>query len=684
MYTSEVKPGIHPHFVNKSFSQQEMKIISKLSKEWFVTHAGGSIRLGSTSGYSYFLMKPTSFYQEMFNLEREIVVVFSPYSNFEARTLDAISTAIEKASEINGDLRIEKICSVLFSMDPNCENKIKDLLKNDQESQIIIALNYDDFVDTTDVHYLENKFRRNFYTRDLFAFESPLKKDLYFFGRTDIIHKIVNRHRSNENSALFGLRKTGKTSLILKIERTLEKNDEKCILIDCQNTSFHQRRWHETLYYIISLIRNKYKNDIDNYCESIGAGKLKFRSEESYTEKDASLIFEEEIRKLYRAFNNKGILLIFDEIERVTFELGESEHWSKGMDFIYFWQSLRSIFQKTDGVFSYLIVGTNALCIERALINGKDNPLFNSVPFNYIERFDTSQTKEMVTKLGSYLGLQFEESIFYRLTEDFGGHPFLIRHVCSLINSMVPIQRPHKVDRKLYENAKEEFKIRATSYFEMMLGVLQDYYPDELAMLEYLALEDVETFNNFVLAWPHYTNHLIGYGIIAKIHNGYDFKIDVIKEYLESKNKYKKINQSIEERFSEIQERRHKLETKLRDLIKTTLKIRFGDIEAKKMVVAKFPSEIRESIASLTHSELLNANKNKYLNYLQLKEIISGNWDEFKNVFQRDKTSFEYKMNIVNSLGRSDTHSKNVTAKDMEEFRVAISWLEDNISEISK
>lgn len=676
---ADIRPGFHPSAEHNlaHFTYIEKRIIEKLAKQWYVTNSGSKFKLGKTSEYKYCLIKPVENFKEMFNIEREIVVIFSPYNDLQPRTLDAIDYVNKTLPE----LRVEKICSVIFSNDPHCEAKIKDLLKQDQESQIIIPIYYEEFRDSSDPYFIENKFRRHFYTRDLFAFESPLKKDLYFFGRTDIIHKIVNRHQSNENSALFGLRKTGKTSVIFKIERTLVKNEQKSIWIDCQNTAFNQRRWNESLYYIIHLLREKYKNEIDCYCKKIGASKLRFKEESKYTEKDAAILFENEIVKIFTAFEKKSILLIFDEIERITFDVGENENWSKGMDFVYFWQTVRSIFQKLNSVFSYLIVGTNSMCVERPLINGKDNPLFNSVPYSYIERFDVPQTKEMVSKLGSFVGLKFDEAIYSKLTEDFGGHPFLIRHVCSVVNSLAPSDRPFTVDRIVYEKAKKEFSEKSSGYFDMMLGILRDYYPDEYAMLEFLAIGDMDFFNHFALGSPEYTQHLIGYGIISKTNNVYDFKIDTVKEFLLSRNKFKKVNLTQSEMYHECEERRNKLEPKLRTLIKSQMRARFGEVEGKKKVLAFFQAEIRDKISELTLSEILSADKNKYLNFLQLKVIIYGSWDLFQHVFQKEQKSFDYKMDIVNTIGRSDTHSKTIMKDQMSEFRIAITWLEDRIKE---
>jgi hypothetical protein len=108
---SKVTAGINPHAQLEYFSEEEKDIINKLGSDWYVTSSGSPIKLGATSSYKYFLLKPTSLYQELFNIEREIVAIFSNYNTFEPRTLDAFDYVIDKYQE----LRIEKVCSVLIS-----------------------------------------------------------------------------------------------------------------------------------------------------------------------------------------------------------------------------------------------------------------------------------------------------------------------------------------------------------------------------------------------------------------------------------------------------------------------------------------------------------------------------------------------------------------------------------------
>jgi len=84
MSERKTTPGIHPNFLIERFSEVEKSILRRLSREWFLTSSGCEITLVSST-YNYFLMKPTAAFSEMFNIEREVICVFSPYPNFEPK-----------------------------------------------------------------------------------------------------------------------------------------------------------------------------------------------------------------------------------------------------------------------------------------------------------------------------------------------------------------------------------------------------------------------------------------------------------------------------------------------------------------------------------------------------------------------------------------------------------------------
>ena len=78
------------------------------------------------------------------------------------------------------------------------------------------------------------------------------------------------------------------------------------------------------------------------------------------------------------------------------------------MDFVKFWQTVRSNFHKWGKKFTFILAGTNPSAIEQVSIAGHDNPLFNQLKADsYLLPFSVDDTKEMINKLGGYIGLRF-------------------------------------------------------------------------------------------------------------------------------------------------------------------------------------------------------------------------------------------------------------------------------------
>ncbi len=655
-------PGTHPNLKDGHFTIHEKRILETLSKEFFITNGGKEIKVGYSSKYKYLIISPTDIYKDMFNLDRELIVLFSPYANIEPRTL----SVFDYVANDHSALRIEKICNVLISNDRNVEDSLNELIKSEPESQIIIPFYSDELLKISDSFFFRNRFKKYFYTRDLFAFEAPLKKDIYFFGRNDLIQVIINRYKSNENSGLFGLRKTGKTSLINGIERNLNKEGITPIVIDCQDTSFNQRRWFEALYYICEAAKKALQTDIE------------LPSECDFTEKNASILAENFFKECRKHVNNP-LLFIFDEIENISINTSPARHWSTDLDFVLFWQTLRSIFQRNTNLISYLLVGTNPSCIELPKINNVDNPIFNHFDPIYIPGFDVKDTREMVRKLGKRMGIKFEETIYSKLTEDFGGHPFLMRHVCSLISKKVSeLDRPVTIGRNSYSASKDEFINNHYNYLEMIISILKTSYPDEYEMLTMLAIGDIDTFNEFSELHPSFTSHLIGYGLIKKDYSGFDFNIDAIKSYILNQSKYKRIGLSMDDMWAEISQRRNSAETKLRKLIKMLLQANVGASVGKEKILNIFGGSRKSKLNKLSYDDLFDATISE-IYFADLSKILSKNWGIFKNVFEHtQKETFE-KLEFINKT-RADAHAKELTEEQFTYFRVCMSNIEKDLN----
>ncbi len=322
----------------------------------------------------------------------------------------------------------------------------------------------------------------------IFSNSKLQSKTIILFGRTDVVHSLLNRHLSGEHSGVFGLRKTGKTSILYGVDRALKRENGISIWIDFQH--HHFKRWNRLLFAIISTIISE--NNIDLV-----------RSESDYCEEKAPTLFESDMLYCYKSTGK--LLIFFDEIEHITFNISISDHWKEGRDYIKFWQVIRSCSQKHPDLFTYIIAGTNPKCIETTRVAGVDNPIYSQFdPESYIKAFDTKSTKEMVNKLGGYMGLEFDDIVCAALTQDYGGHPFLIRHVCKTINQLIKenqtLNKPLRVNKTIYDQGKKLFEEKyAERYYEMIIEVLKEFYYDEYQVLVYLALGDMDNFGRYAM-----------------------------------------------------------------------------------------------------------------------------------------------------------------------------------------
>ncbi len=649
-------PGIHPQFIIERFGDRERKLIKRLSHQWYLTSSGSHIRLAA-SEYDYFLMKPTPMFSEMFNIEREVIVVLSPYSRFEPRSLDAFDAAQRQVS----NLRVESVCRVLISDDPDIERKVTDLLKTDPEQPIVIPFTYGELGSSQDAFFLRNRFRQHFYTRDLFAFLSPLKKDLYFFGRSHLLQEIINKHKAGEHTGLFGLRKSGKTSVIYAIERHLRAHGGEFLSIDCESPSIHGLRWYELLEKLVL-----------NY-KAIRKSKYRIKPGPRYTEKTAADSFAEDILGIHQS---TPLLILLDEIERISPRTGSSPHWRDGSDFVFFWQTLRSFYQRNQEVFTYMLVGTNPNCVEQSTIAGHENPLFGSIPSEYVPPFTVEQTREMTRKLGRYMGLHFDEVLYSKLVEDFGGHPFLIRQFCSEIHKMSGGDRPTRVDKALYSKVMTVFQRTAIDYLDMIVSVLRDWYPDEYDMLRFLAQDDQATFTEFAHENTLYTKHLIGYGLITQSQNGFSFSIDALREYLNNLHKHERLNLTDDEKVAEISARRNRIEKLLRVAVRNALRAAYGRKKARECVLNAIAEKRRGTISASDFNMLL-ARDASPLFFSELIAVIKREWSVFQNVFEMEKNKLEVMLEEISSFGRPDAHAKYVDKDEFAQLRLYFKKLEE-------
>ncbi|AUO40412.1 ATP-binding protein [Escherichia coli] len=653
------KPGILSTLNIETRSQNEKKIIEAVSQIWFVTFFKSANF--KNSEYHFFFAKPTREISEQFHFSREVLVLITPSSHFMPRCLDFVD-------KLMGDYqnRLDKLCVFIVSKDDQVSEKVQGIILQDKESRIIVPFTYDELINNPDSSELQvNRLKKSFYERDLFSYETPLKTDTYFFGRHEAIQSLYGKYQTGQCSSLFGLRRIGKTSVIYAILRMMDVRNEPNVYLDCSETSFHMRRWNECLFFIVNDISKKYSLP----------KHLKLSSEDDYTEKNASICFERDIESIYNHFKGKRLLIALDEIENITFTLSPTIHWKESLDFIYFWQALRSLFQKRQDLFSVMISGVNPISIETPIVNTYDNPIYRFISPSYLPFFDANEVKEMVSTIGNYMGMSFDDEIYTYLTDDFGGHPFIIRQVCSHLFKEKKGLKSISITKYEYERKREEINNSIVDYLDLIITVLRERYPDEYQLIEYLAAGDQKTFTEFFGMSEKLVEHLIGYGLVKRDAENFHFTIKTIASYINTQSRIRLMPTTREEKWHRLCEGRNKLETDLRQLISHSLKYKHSPEKAKEIFLAIIsPPDRQKSLSLLKFSEIFKSK----LYFEDLRKVIEKNWSDFEKVFNNEKSKFSQYMTIINST-RGDAHANDVSDDDMGLFEITIDWLQKKV-----
>ena len=661
-------PGHAPELDLSVLGTVEQAISIQFLKLWFLTFARS--QTFKNRRFPFLFARPSEFLANRFYLDREILILFSPYVQFDARALDFVDRLMSEYMN-----RLDKLCLILISKDPNIRKKVREMSMQDKELRLIVPFTYDDFENSSshpDATIIA-RLKEFLYERDLFAVESPLRHDTSFFGRTKIVQYLYSKYKAGENSGLFGLRKIGKTSALYAIQRYLGTRNEPALYMDCSEPGFHQRRWNTALHMVITEL-----------AQSLNLShKLNLHPEEAYTEINASIRFSEDLKRIFVAKNKQRLLLIFDEVENITFDLSLSSHWSQGKDFTLFWQAIRAVFQKNPNLFSFILAGVNPKAVETATISHKDpstvsnqsydNPIYKFVTPIYLELFRVEEVKEMVSSIGNYMGLQFEEQVYTYLTDDFGGHPFLIRQACIAMHKSIAEPRPFTITRYYYSFERTHLNKTVQGYIQAILEILKSKYQDEYVLLEYLAQGDHKAFLSFVEPSRTIVEHLEGYGIITEDNNRYHFRIKAIEDYLLEQSRIKKPLETIEDKWREVSKQRNRLETDLRTVVKRVLKTHLGAEQAKQALLEIIgDAKQKTKLSSLPFDRVFESD----LYFLDLKKVILKHWDKrFDLVFNRDRETFVMFTDLVNRH-RIDAHANPIDDATLTKVLTALEWLQ--------
>ena len=609
-----------------------------------------------------FFLKPETFIAELLGLERELLLAYSPYEELQARSIvlhDEVAATYRE--------RLDPLGSLLVTNAPSHASVVEDYRDAAPERPPLILLGRQALDRLRDPDDLRDLFVQHLFRRDLFGLESPLTRDTSFFGRHDIVSELLDRFRSGQNSGLFGLRRIGKTSVLYALDRRSKEGGYGGVsYIDLSNPSLHRGRWWELLEALSRSIAEAMplKARQKSKILSMGGG---------YTETNGAQAFRSDIQILRTYKPKHRLLLALDEIENITFDISPAEHWRT--DFLPFWQTIRSVHQDTGGEFCFIVAGVNPHLTEAATVGTFDNPLFSTVKVYYVPPFGPTTVRNMVRKLGRYMGLRSEERLFELLAAEYGGHPFLIRQACSHLAKHVT-NRPGHLSVKLFEAERRQLRLVLEKNIRQILGVLEKWYPEEYQLISELARGEVDSFVEFARASAEFTQHMEGYGLVREARASPQITIGLVREHLaraaKSSARIEASAEDVDAVHAEISRRRNVIERRLREIIREGLRFRYGPKAAAKALDC-LAAPRREVIMRFSYDAMWEETYFK-----ELIVVLKREWDAYQNWFSEDQgTVIQWLEHVDRS--RADAHAKLMSEDDLAYLRVCFRKLEERL-----
>ena len=170
--------------------------------------------INNTTIFSY-MIKPEDFMKEAFGLDKEILLVYSPFDTLEPRALQAANMLFKMFPYMN---RIDTLNFFMVSKDPAIQNYAGIMSFSEEESRSLVPFLYSDLISSTsDNWYVRKTLKKNFYDVDLFGYTLPIRDEASFFGRHQIAARYIDAIRRCENRGSLGCAKQAKHPFCLKL-----------------------------------------------------------------------------------------------------------------------------------------------------------------------------------------------------------------------------------------------------------------------------------------------------------------------------------------------------------------------------------------------------------------------------------------------------------------------------------
>jgi hypothetical protein len=438
-----------------------------------------------------------------FGFTREVMLFYSPHDDLQGRTFEAAARELlQVGRSVTPD--------VFFMWAPDKRLRVK-LHDWSRPSKLAIPL----LINEEDELSLITLLRDHIYARDLFYVTTPVY-GASFFGRRTLLQSLRDDVLHQRVAGVFGLRKSGKTSILRQLQEELQEDHVVTVLMDLE--AFPSPPEDPTDD-IVADLRQRLSTELK-------ARGLRTKELSELPDRPGILELKNALQTILKRLGSDGhrVLLLLDEIEyltpadRIDIAEGDMPRVAQLLS------ALRSIVQESDN-FTFVLSGLTSAIVEGGRLYGRPNPLFSWAKAVYVSPLVREEADDLASTVGGKMGIQFEPGALEALHEASGGHAYLYRNLSSAVVQHLPTDDFQRVmTRAAVLTQLDEWKSRVQGNIEEMVQHVKRYYPTEAVMLE-LLMESPDDFSELAATEHVAVRRLMDLGLIQEIQGEYEVSV---------------------------------------------------------------------------------------------------------------------------------------------------------------